>query len=82
MFSKQMQHTPVGGVDGGVGRFFLDAVVHHRLDLDAQGQHVGAVDDFVGVFVLARLAVDQADGARAVDAELAFQPRHVVAFRR
>ena len=69
-----MQLAAIRGVDDEVRRSFRNAVVDDRFDFRAQRQHFRTVDAFVRVFMLAGAAVQQADGARMVDAELALEP--------
>ena len=57
-------------------RGFVYPVVDGGHDLAAQGHHVGAVDDLVGVFRFAGTTEDQAGGAAVVDAELGLQAVH------
>ena len=61
------------GLHPHIGGGLTDAVVHNRLHLGTQRQHVGRIDHCVGVLVFAGAAKDQANGARVVNAELTLQ---------
>ena len=60
VFDDDVQVAPVMGLHPHIGGGLANAVIHNRLHLGAQRQHVGRIDHCVGVLVFAGAAKDQA----------------------